>query len=509
MQDIGRSVERQLAGDVNAPKIFRVDSAHGVGKTFVAAGLVNWFFDAFTPSITISTAPSKDQVELLLWKDIKTQRKGKGLPGRVLPGSPRMVRSDNHWAIGRTTSDAGGQGTARAQGQHAKYMLFVVDEAEGVPQYQYDAINAMMTGGVVILWLLIANPMTRTSAFHKLGKMPGVLNYNFSLLDFPNVVEGVDVVPGGTSRSWFNGMVVKHCEVTELHDTELLTFSVDWEVRAEVRPGEEVAYPAGTIFIPNPEFQFRVLGVPPATNAGDALISTARFEAAVNRPRPAGADFRVAQIGIDCARFGTDAGNVWLYQALTLTREAELRQTDDWQYAAAAKKAALKAITAGAEVISFRVDGTGGYGSGKIDILKADAELYEAAQLAGVELIFHEVQFNNVPLDGEKWFDKATEMYGSAAEQLLVASIPNPPEHLQADFTERKTKFMARSEKGLRRIVRKLESKDEFKARVKPSRSPDDGDGAALALADEAIFDATTNTDAIAALEDIQGDIFN
>lgn len=488
MQDIGKSVERQLAGDVNAPKIFRVDSAHGVGKTFVAAGLVNWFFDAFTPSIVISTAPSKDQVELLLWKDIKTQRKGKGLPGRVLPGSPRMVKSENHWAIGRTTSDAGGQGTARAQGQHAKFMLFVVDEAEGVPQYQYDAINAMMTGGVVILWLLIANPMTRTSAFHKLGKLPGVLNYTFSLLDFPNVVEGVDVVPGGTSRTWFNGMVVKHCEITGKHDQDLLTFEVPWEVTAEVRPGEQVSYPAGTIFVPNAEFQFRVLGVAPATNSGDALISTARFEAAVARPVPELRDMRVAQIGIDCARFGPDAGNIYLYHGQVLTREADLRQADDFKYADEGKRAALKALHAGAQVISFRVDGTGGYGSGKIDILKADAELHEKARENGVQLIFHEVQFGSTPTDGEKYYDRATELYGSAAEELLVASIPNPPEHLQSDLTERRTRFMTRTHEKKKLIVRKLESKDEFKARVKPARSPDDGDGAALALAEEAVF---------------------
>ena len=488
---------------MNAPKIFRVDSAHGVGKTYIAAGLVNWFFDAFTPSIVISTAPSKDQVELLLWKDIKTQRKGKGLPGRVLPGSARMVKSENHWAIGRTTSDAGGQGTARAQGQHANYMLFVVDEAEGVPQYQYDAINAMMTGGVVILWLLIANPMTRTSAFHKLGKMPGVLNYNFSLIDFPNVVEGVDVVPGGTSRSWFNGMVVKHCQATDAHDADLLTFSVDWEVRAEVRPGEEVVYPAGTIFLPDPEFQFRVLGVPPATNAGDALISTARYEAAVARPVPEDADHSTAQIGVDCARYGSDAGNVWLLQGLVLTREAELRQVDDFRYADAMKAAALKAIQAGARSISFRVDGTGGYGSGKIDIAKADAELHEAAQAAGCTLTFHEVHFNAVPLDGERYYDKATEMYGETAELLKVLSIPNPPEHLQVDWTERRAKFMARTEGKVRRIVRKLESKDEFKARVKPSRSPDDGDGGALAAAPETIFcDSSSLESAIHALDD-------
>lgn len=500
VQDIGESVRRQLAGDVYAPKIFRVDSAHGVGKTYIAAGIVNWFFDAFTPSIIISTAPSRDQVELLLWKDIKSQRKGKGLPGRVLPGSPRMVKSENHWAIGRTTSDAGGQGTARAQGQHAKYMLFVVDEAEGVPAYQYEAINAMMTGGLVVIWLLIANPMTRTSAFHKLGKRAGVQNYVFSLLDFPNVVEGVDVVPGGTTRAWFNQMVCRHCELVPEHDEDRLTFSVPWEVRAE---GEDVGYPPHTIFAPNAEFQFRVMGMPPATNAGDALISTARFEAAVARPLLAVRDMTVAQIGVDCARYGNDAGNVWLMQGLVLSREAELRQVDDWQYAAAMREAGLKAIRAGAKLLSYRVDGTGGYGSGKIDLIKADAVLLEAAAAAGCVLVFHEVQFGSLPQDTERYADVATELHGELSEALKILSIPDPPEHLQSDLTERRAGFVVRNEKERRLYVRKLESKDEFKRRIRPARSPDDGDGAALAAAPERIFAPKAGlTSAFAALED-------
>lgn len=487
MQDIGESVRRQLAGDVYAPKIFRVDSAHGVGKTYIAAGIVNWFFDAFTPSIIISTAPSRDQVELLLWKDIKSQRKGKGLPGRVLPGSPRMVKSENHWAIGRTTSDAGGQGTARAQGQHAKFTLFVIDEAEGVPAYQYDAINAMMTGGLVVIWLLIANPMTRTSAFHKLGKQPGVQNYVFSLLDFPNVVEGVDVVPGGTSRAWFNKMVCRHCDPVPEHDEDRLTFSVPWEVIPE---GASTGYPPHTIFAPNAEFQFRVMGVPPATNAGDALISTARFEAAVARPLLVRSlrDMKVAHIGVDCARYGNDAGNVWLMQGLELSREAELRQVDDWKYAMAMREAGLKAIRAGAELVSYRVDGTGGYGSGKIDIAKADDVLLTAAREAGCTLVFHEVQFGSLPQDTERYADVATELHGELAEALKILSIPDPPEHLQSDLTERKAGFVVRNEGDQRLYVRKLESKDEFKRRIRPARSPDDGDGAALAAAPERLF---------------------
>lgn len=492
MLDIQQSVRRQLAGELNVPNTFRVAAGHGLGKTYGCAGIVNWFFDAFAPSVTITTAPTKDQVELLLWKDIKSQRRaarerGHKMPGRVLPETPRMVRSENHWAIGRTTSDSGGTGTNRAQGQHQKFMLFVCDEAEGVPKFMFDAINAMMTGGLVMIWILIANPQSRNSEFHKLAKVPGVQNYRFSLLDFPNVRTGEDLVPGGTGRSWVAKMIGKHCTPVLQHNEDDHTFELEWPVLLE----DETVLPAGTIFRPDPEFQFRVMGIAPAVNAGDALVSMARFEAAVARPvaevLPESALLE-AQIGIDCARFGMDRGKAYLFHRYELTLEGEMAQEDTFAYVEAAKRAAMKAIRAGARRVSFRFDGTGGFGAGPLDLTRADEELNLLAREQGVQLIFHEVQFGSSPKDEDAYSDITTEMYAWVQELLSITRIPAPPEHLQSDLTERKFRWVAKNKGELCRIVKRIETKDEFKARVKPSRSSDDGDGAALAMAPEDLF---------------------
>jgi len=59
--DIAESVRLQLAGQP-ATRIFRVAAGNGVGKTFAGAMLVNWFFDAFAPSICITTAPSRQRI---------------------------------------------------------------------------------------------------------------------------------------------------------------------------------------------------------------------------------------------------------------------------------------------------------------------------------------------------------------------------------------------------------------------------------------------------------------
>lgn len=124
---------------------FRVEAGHTVGKTKGAAGLVNHFFDCFPPSIIYSYAPNFEQVKDLLWKEIRSDRDGTDLPGRVL--SLRLERGPDHFATGKALNNQGGMGTERAQGQHGEYLMFVLDEAEGLPDFIYDAVNSMTSGG--------------------------------------------------------------------------------------------------------------------------------------------------------------------------------------------------------------------------------------------------------------------------------------------------------------------------------------------------------------------------
>lgn len=475
IQDIAESVRRQLDGEENVPKIFRVEAGHGVGKTFIAAAVGNWFFDAFAPSITITTAPTKDQVELLLWKDIKSQRQGRNLPGRVLPGTPRMEKAPNHWAIGRTTSDNGGQGTARAQGQHAEYMLFICDEAEGVPKFQFDAINAMMTGGKVMIWLLIANPQTQASEFYKLGKRPGVMNYRLSLLDFPNVLDGTDTVPGGTSREWVDGMIDTHCEAAPAHNEDEYTFEVPW------RPG--------VIYRPDPEFQFRVMGVPPRNVALQSFTTPGAYEAALDREQPVNPNHPL-QIGVDVARFGADYGKVYTYARGALRLSASLSKLDTFAY----RDAILTAAQTHPGPVSIRVDGTGGFGAGIIDLLRAD----ETLQARGA--VIHEVQFGSSAADSTKYANLITNLYAEAAETLKGSRLIRQglPSELEDDLVDRRFEYVNRQG----HILKKLEEKDQFKKRHS-GRSPDDGDGAVLALAPERLFKRPTNAEAIQALDEL------
>ena len=139
-----------------------------------------------------------------------------------------------------------------------------------------------MTGCKVVIVLMLANPMTRSSRFHKTGKQAGVQNYRLSVLDHPNVVDGEDTVPGATSREWVIGCVQDWCEVVSTHDEDNYTFTLTYDIPANDE-GNGAHGPAGTIFLPNSEFLFRVMGVAPANFAGNTFVTPGRYEAARKR----------------------------------------------------------------------------------------------------------------------------------------------------------------------------------------------------------------------------------
>lgn len=268
-------------------------------------------------------------------------------------------------------------------------------------------------------------------------------------------------------------MVATHCEVVEEHDADEQTFELPFPVRGlEGQP-----YEPGTIFKPEAEFMFRVLGVAPANIADNTFVPVGRYEAAkarqarVDRPH-------LARLGIDVARYGKDVGTIWVRWNGRAWRAARLAQLDTNAYARAAKKVALELARRGVDNLHVRVDGGGGYGGGVIDKLKVDLELRRAFKAFRVL----EVHFGGTPHDQDAYADLATEMYAHAAETLKGIALERPPDALEADLCERPFGWV--NHRG--RDVKQLQPKERFKKDF--ARSPDDGDGLALATAPDFIF---------------------
>jgi hypothetical protein len=453
----------------------RIEAGHTVGKTKMASGIFSHFFDCFPPAIVYTFAPSWDQIAKLLWKEIKTDRKANQLPGRILEDCEIKTGQDNWFAIGRATNDAGGKGTERIHGQHGAYLMFIVDEAEGVADYVFNAIDSMASGGIAIV-ILLANPRTRTSKFHKLRTRSNVKSFRISCLHHPNVVAGREVVTGAVKRDYVTSMAEDHCEAVEKHNTDLMTFTLPYPVAKN-----GVLLPAGTIYEPDNEFCFRVLGVAPANSTSNTFVPVGRYEAAKSR-KPETHEPDKLRIGVDCARYGDDYGTVYVKWNGKAWRSAYLSKQDSFDYRDAVKKVAIELHAQGARYLHVRVDGGGGFGAGVIDLLKRDGELKELFTVFRVL----EVHNNAVPHDEKSYKNLVTEMYAESAESLKGLALINPPEHLETDLCERTFEIV--NVKGVE--VKQITPKEKFK-KDNQNRSPDDGDGFVLAVSPDFLFGPT------------------
>lgn len=455
----------------------RLEAGHTVGKTWLLAKIVSHFFDTCTPSIVYTFAPTSEQINDLLWKEIRTDREGRGLPGRVLEGRPAINYKSDHFARGRATSNSSGKGTERVQGQHGKYLMFVLDEAEGIDDFVWNSIESMSSGGIAIV-LMAANPRTRLSEFHKQRLRPDVKNFQISCLHHPNVVAGREVVPNAVRRDYVLRMIDQHCRPSDEADPDRQSFTVPFDVGI----GEQT-WPAGTHLVPNAEFMFRVLGVAPVNITDNTLIPIGRYTLARDR----GVDDLAAEsrerdkvrIGIDSARYGSDMGTIYCRHDGQVWREKQIAQSDGYEYYVVTKELLREMASRGVRDAQVRVDAGGGFSSTVTDNLNHDPDVTEWFD----EFEVIEVHFNGAPYSPESYDDFVTEMYADAAESLLGVVLVNPTDALEADLTERTYKWVNR--RG--RAVKKLTDKEQF--RKDKGRSPDDGDGFVLCVCSDHLFD--------------------
>jgi hypothetical protein len=440
----------------------RIEAGHTVGKTKIASGLVNHFFDHFPPAIIYTFAPTEAQIRLLLWKEIKFDREGKGLPGRILDTCEIKYKS-NHFAIGRATSDASGKGTERVHGQHNAHTMFVLDEAEGVADFVYDAIDSMTSGGISIV-VMLANPHTRTSRFHKAASGSNVQSFRMSCVDHPNVRADQEVVPGAVRRFYVEDMLEKHCEIVDVHNEDLYTFELPWH--------------PDTIYQPDSEFLFRVLGIPPANLSDKCLIPVGRFEAACKR-KPKEDRPERARLGLDVQRRGSDFGSLWARWNGMAWHMSSFQTEDTYAYSNRVKAKALGLAERGVTSLHIRIDAGGGFGGGIADRLIREEDLIKAF----ADFQVFEVHFGGAATKPDQFYDAITELTADVAETIKTLAIVKPPAALLEDLCEREYDWRNVSGKE----VRKLEKKDDFRKRHS-GRSPNDGDGFVLACASDFLF---------------------
>lgn len=434
-----------------------VRSCHGIGKSFTAGQIILWFLNAFAPSIVLSTAPTWRQVEKLVWKEVRasyaraTAIDG-GLGGALLPASPELhIVRDQWYAAGLSTNDPN-----KFQGYHEEHILVIVDEAAGVPEDIFEAIEGVLTSEHSRL-LLLGNPTSIGGTFHKAFRGAGYHTIHIGAFDSPNFTAFGITPEDFPGNSWEEKITGR------LPNPKLIT--PEWAYDKFLKWGPD-----------SPAYQARVLGNFPEAG-DDTLIPLAWVEAAQARWLDVEPGEPI-EIGCDVARYGSDETVIAIRRGGRVEPLLVYAQKDTMETAGL-----VKAAHAETSATAIKVDEIG-IGAGVVDRLK---ELKCPA--TGVNVA-------SAPVEPERFMNLRAELWWNLRERLDPNPRVNPnpialppDDQLLADLTNVKYKIDSRG-----RI--QLESKEEIKKRL--GRSPDRGDAVVLAYAPSVTHDP-------AALEVLRG----
>lgn len=141
-----------------------VRSGQGVGKTGLEAVVILWFLSCFPYPKVVATAPTKQQLNDILWAEISKWLTKSPLLKSILKWTKTKVymqKYEDRWfATARTATRP-----ENMQGFHEENMLFVVDEASGVADNIMEAILGTLSGQNNKL-LMCGNPTKISGVFY-------------------------------------------------------------------------------------------------------------------------------------------------------------------------------------------------------------------------------------------------------------------------------------------------------------------------------------------------------
>ncbi len=185
-----------------------IRSGHGVGKTSLHAWLVLWFLLTHQNCKVPVAANSQDQLRDTIWPEIAKWHRQlpDALKAMIDVQAERIVvvqDPEGAFAVRRTASK---ENPEALQGFHADHLLFLIDEASGIPDVVFEVgMGALSTPGAKVL--MAGNP-TRTSGFfydthHSLRNRWHTMHV--SCLDVPRAqghIEDIRAKYGDNSNAW-------------------------------------------------------------------------------------------------------------------------------------------------------------------------------------------------------------------------------------------------------------------------------------------------------------------
>jgi len=397
-----------------------VRSGHKVSKSNTAVGLALWFVCCYPDARVPMTSSTFKQVRKILWRELRMVYDQAQVPiGGDLAKSPEygLEFDDKREVFGFSTRNA-----EDAAGISGKNLLYIVDEASGVPEDIFEAIEGNRAGGAKIL--MLSNPTQQSgtffNAFH--SKRDFWHTIHISSEESPNVTGERDI-PGLATQEWIE------------------------EKRREW--GKD-----------SPLYQVRVQGDFP-DQSEDAVIALSAVEAARNRAFEEEPTTPLS-LGVDVARYGGDDS------AIAPTRGSKAYDIRTYsglngiELAGRVKEEARQMRRPKEQVMV------------NVDVIGVGASAYDQlVQIAPLWLVVQPVNVAETADQDDLYASLRTQLVFSLAEWIEGASIPED-DRLDTELVLPKYTFDSRG-----RYKLKFSKEQE---REKLGRSPDVRDALALSV---------------------------
>lgn len=399
-------------------KPIAVKSGHGIGKTAAEAWAILWFLSTRPFSRVPCTAPTGHQLDDILWPEVAKWLWKSPLKDDFIWTKTRLCARDHEeswFAVPRSCNRP-----ENLQGFHADELLFVIDEAPGVPQEIMEVVEGAMTnrgiggGGDAAQLLMTGNPTQLSGTFFNAFHRDRAQYQTFTF-------------------SSENSSLVS----SEYCERLAALFGKDSDV-----------------------YRVRVLGQFPK-GTSDAFIRLDAVEAAIKREVKAEG---AIELGIDPARYGDDKSIICWRRGLQVQPFESFHGINTTRLTGETAKLVRKIRKTGyTEKIKVKVDDTG-IGGGVTD------QLQELQQELNIFVV--PVNFGGASLKPE-YADRGAQMWGDIKEALDTIQLP-ADEELTAELSTRKYKLQPDGKI-------KLERKEDMKKRG--IASPDRGDALCLCFA--------------------------
>lgn len=371
--------QRQVLEALPHDPAIAIKSGHGVGKTALEAWIILWFLPLHPYARIPCTAPTGHQLDDILWPEVNLWlSKSEALRERLIWTKTRLAvkgYEETWFAVPRSANKP-----ENLQGFHGQHIMFIADEASGVPQDIMEVIEGALTNEGARL-LMAGNPTqlagTFFDAFHKDRRL--YHTFTFSSAESANVS---NAYPKRVADKFG-----RHSDV--------------YRVRVEGN------FPKGE---------------------PDTFIRLDTVEAAVGRKVP---EIGTITIGVDPARFGDDESVVVARRGLQVLPIQGFHNIDGGALAAQVVRIVkdLREKYEYTEPIEIRIDETG-IGASVVDFLQRVKKKFN--------LIIIPINFGAA---GDKDYkDFGSKMWGTVRDALIEVSLPDDQE-LTGQLVTRKYKL--------------------------------------------------------------------